>query len=123
MFYLALGDFKFRLKQTQLKTITEKLILPFNETKRIGNHPAFFDGGKFEESLELELDLILQKQRTLEDFKKQVKQKKPFFMVLGYGEIVGEVLVESYILKKESILSNGASLSQTLNLSLKKYYR
>lgn len=123
MFYLALGEFKFRLKQAQLKTITEKLILPFSEIKRIGNHPAFFDSGKFEESLELELDLILQKQRTLEDFKKQVKQKKPFFMVLGYGEIIGKVLVESYILKKESILPNGASLSQTLNLSLKKYYR
>lgn len=44
-------------------------------------------------------------------------------MVLGYGEIIGEVLVESYTLKKESILPNGASLSQTLNLSLKKYYR
>ncbi len=123
MLYLALGDFKFRFKQTQLKTITEKLILPFSEIKRTNNHPAFFDGGKFEETLELELDLMLQKQRTLEDFKKQVKQKKPFFMVLGYGEIIGEVLVESYIVKKESILPNGASLSQTLNLSLKRYYK
>ncbi len=122
MAYLALGDFTFELKEAQLNTITENLSLPFSEVKRVGNHPAYFNSGKFEESLELELDFILQRQGILEDFKAQVKAKKPFFMVLGFGEIIGEVLVESFKVKRESLLPNGASLKRTLNLTLKRYY-
>ncbi|WP_300827107.1 phage tail protein [Helicobacter sp. UBA3407] len=123
MAYLALGDFTFELKEAQLNTITENLSLPFSEVKRIGNHPAYFNSGKFEESLELELDFILQRQGILEEFKAQVKAKKPFFMVLGFGEIIGEVLVESFKIKRESLLPNGASLKRTLNLTLKRYYK
>ncbi len=122
MAYLALGDFTFELPQAQLNTITENLSLPFSEVKRVGNHPTYFNSGKFEESLELELDLILQRQGILEEFKAQVKAKKPFFMVLGFGEIIGEVLVESFKIKRESLLPNGASLKRTLNLTLKRYY-
>lgn len=122
MAYLALGDFTFELKEAQLNKITENLSLPFSEVKRVGNHPAYFNSGKFEESLELELDLILQRQGILEEFKAQVKAKKPFFMVLGFGEIIGEVLVESFKIKRESLLPNGASLKRTLNLTFKRYY-
>lgn len=123
MAYFALGDFTFELTEAQLRGITENLSLPFSKVERINNHPAFFNHGKFEESLELELDLILQHQNVLQDFKAQVKAKKPFFMVLGYGEVIGEVLVESFKVKKEAILPNGASLKRTLSLSLKRYYQ
>ncbi|MBD5164582.1 phage tail protein [Helicobacter sp.] len=123
MAYLALGDFKFILQQTQLNTIESNLELNFSEIARIGNNPATFNSGKFKESFTLELDMLLQKQEILEEFLEAVKLKTPFFMVLGYGKIIGEVLVESVKIKEESIIPNGASLKRTLQISLKRYYQ
>ena len=44
-------------------------------------------------------------------------------MVLGYGKIIGEVLVESVHIKSESNIPNGASLKRTLQIALKRYYK
>ena len=123
MAYLALGDFHFVLKETQLNTIESNLELTFSEIARIGNNPAYFDSGKFKESFTLEFDMLLQKQDIIEGFLEAVKQKQPFFMVLGYGKIIGNVLVESVNIKNESIIPNGASLKRTLQITLKKYYQ
>lgn len=123
MAYLALGDFKFILQQTQLNTIESNLELTFSEIARVGNNPAYFDSGKFKESFTLEFDMLLQKQDIVEGFLEAVKLKQPFFMVLGYGKIIGEVLVESVHIKSESNIPNGASLKRTLQIALKRYYK
>lgn len=122
MAYLALGNFHFILQKTQLNSLEANLELTFSETSRIGNHPAYFDSGKYKESFILEFDLLLQKQGVIEGFLEAVKQKQPFFMVLGYGKIIGNVLVENVNIKNESIIPNGASLKRTLQITLKKYY-
>lgn len=123
MAYLALGDFKFVLQQTQLNTIESNLELTFSEIARIGNNPAYFNSGKFKEFFTLEFDMLLQKQDIIEGFLEAVKLKTPFFMVLGYGKVIGEVLVESVNIKSESIIPNGASLKRTLQITLKRYYQ
>lgn len=123
MAYLALGDFKFILQQTQLNALESNLELTFSEIARIGNHPAYFNSGKFKESFTLEFDMLLQRQDIIEGFLEAVKLKQPFFMVLGYGKVIGEVLVESVKIKSESIIPNGASLKRTLQITLKKYYK
>lgn len=123
MAYLALGDFKFILQQTQLNTIESNLELTFSEIARIGNNPTYFNSGKFKESFTLEFDMLLQNQGVIEGFLEAVKLKTPFFMVLGYGKIIGEVLVESVNIKSESIIPNGASLKRTLQITLKRYYK
>ncbi|WDL69796.1 phage tail protein [Helicobacter winghamensis] len=123
MAYLALGDFKFVLQQTQLNTIKSNLELNFSEITRIGNNPAYFNSGKFKESFTLEFDMLLQKQEILEGFLEAVKLKTPFFMVLGYGKVIGEVLVESAKIKEKAIIPNGASLKRTLQITLKRYYK
>lgn len=123
MAYLALGDFHFVLKETQLNSLESNLELTFSETSRIGNHPAYFNNGKFKESFTLEFDMLLQKQNVVDDFLEAVKKKQPFYMVLGFGKIIGNVLVESVNIKNESIIPNGASLKRTLQITLKKYYQ
>lgn len=123
MEYLAIGDFKFQLKKAQLNALESKLELSFGEIARIGNHPAYFNGGKYKESFSLEFDLLLQKQDVLDGFLEAIKKKEPFFMVLGYGKIIGDVLVESVEIKNEAILPNGASLKKTLQITLKRYYK
>lgn len=123
MEYLALGDFKFCLKKTQLNSLESELELTFSETSRIGNHPAYFDSGKYKESFTLEFDMLLQKQDVIDDFLEAVKKKQPFYMVLGYGKIIGDVLVDKVSIKSESIIPDGASLKRTLQITLKKYYK
>lgn len=120
--YLALGDFTFELKNAELNTIEHQLELTFSEISRIGNNPAYFSNGKFKESITLEFELLLQKQNTLESFLQKVREKEPFFMVLGYGKVIGDVLIESLEIKEDSIIPNGASLKKKLAITLKKVY-
>ena len=43
-------------------------------------------------------------------------------MVLGYGKVIGDVLIESLEIKEDSIIPNGASLKKKLAITLKKVY-
>lgn len=123
MAYFALDDFMFEFKDKQLTSFSQSFKLSFSKVERIGNNPAYFNTGGFEESLSLELELILQSQNTLKEFLAKVKEKKPFYMVLGYGEIIGEVLVQNINIKHNSITPFGESLKQSLSLELVRYYQ
>lgn len=123
MAYFALDDFIFEFKDKQLTNFTQSLKFSFSKIERIGNNPAYFNTGGFEESVSLELELLMQRQDTLKEFLAKVKEKKPFFMVLGYGEIIGEVLVQNINVKHSSITPFGESLKQSLTLELLRYYQ
>lgn len=123
MAYFALDDFIFEFKDKQLTNFTQSLKFSFSKIERIGNNPAYFNTGGFEESVSLELELLMQRQDTLKEFLAKVKEKKPFFMVLGYGEIIGEVLIQNVNVKHGSITPFGESLKQSLTLELLRYYQ
>lgn len=123
MAYFALDDFMFEFKDKQLTSFSQSFKLSFSKVERIGNNPAYFNTGGYEENLSLELELIIQRQNTLKEFLVKVKEKKPFYMVLGYGEIIGEVLVQNVNVKHNSITPFGESLKQSLSLELVRYYR
>ncbi len=113
----------FEFKDKQLTSFSQSFKFSFSKVERIGNNPAYFNAGGYEESLSLELELIMQRQNTLKEFLAKVKEKKPFYMVLGYGEIIGEVLVQNVNVKHNSITPFGESLKQSLSLELVRYYR
>ena len=123
MAYFALDDFMFEFKDKQLTSFSQSFKLSFSKVESIGNNPAYFNAGGYEESLSLELELLIQSQTTLEEFLAKVKEKKPFYMVLGYGEIIGEGLVQNVNVKHNSITPFGESLKKSLSLDLGRYYR
>ena len=60
MAYFALDDFMFEFKDKQLTSFSQSFKLSFSKVERIGNNPAYFNAGGYEEILSLELELIIQ---------------------------------------------------------------
>lgn len=122
MYYLMIGEFKFELEKEQLDELGYNLELGWKKVDRIGNNPAYQSVNAYTEALDLRATLVLKKQDALDDLMDAAKLKQPLFMVMGYGEIIGKVLISNIKTTKRDFVKNGKAVKKEVSISLLRYY-
>jgi phage protein U len=122
MFYAMIGEYQLELTKHQLDELSYSLELGFKKIDRIGNKPAFHSINEYSESIDIKATLIMQKQSVLDEFIDTAKEKKPLFMVMGYGKVIGNVLVQSIQVASKDFVRDGKAIRRDVSVSLTRYY-
>lgn len=122
MFYAMIGEYQLELTKHQLDELSYSLEFGWKKIDRLATLPAFQSVNKYSETIELKASLIMQKQSVLDEFIQTAKKKKPLFMVLGYGKVIGNVLVQSIQVTSRDFVRDGKAVKRDVSISLVRYY-
>ena len=122
MFYAMIGEYQLELTKHQLDELSYSLEFGWKKIDRLATLPAFQSVNEYSETIELKASLIMQKQSVLDEFIQTAKEKKPLFMVLGYGKVIGNVLVQSIQVTSRDFVRDGKAVKRDVSISLSRYY-
>ncbi len=122
MFYAMIGEYQLELTKHQLDELSYSLEFGWKKIDRLATLPAFLSVNEYSETIELKASLIMQKQSVLDEFIQTAKEKKPLFMVLGYGKVIGNVLVQSIQVTSRDFVRDGKAVKRDVSISLARYY-
>jgi len=114
-----LDEYSFELRNVE--TTQKKLKLHYAKHERIGNHPAKFAVGKWEESFDLDATFYHKSRSFLTQFEEIAKRKKPVWLVFPTGEAL-RVTIEEISITKSYFDESGSPLRQDIKLTLEGYY-
>lgn len=122
MFYAMIGEYELELTKHQLDELSYSIEFGWKKIDRLATLPAFQSVNEYSETIELKASLIMQKQSVLDEFIQTAKEKRPLFMVLGYGKVIGNVLVQSIQVTSRDFVRDGKAFKRDVSISLARYY-
>lgn len=120
MHYFKLGDFTFKAGNLQVNRLKRSLNYGFAKQQPLSGNAQYQATGGVEESFSLDCVFLPGQGQAFKDLETLAAQKKALIMVLGTGEIIGEILIMNLEYSGHSFFPNGRALQQNLSLSLVK---
>lgn len=120
MHYFKLGNLTFKAHDLQLNRLKRSFNYSFAQQDPLGANAIYQATGGIEKSLNQDCIFLPGQGQAFKDLKALGAQKKALTMVLGTGEVIGEVLIISLDLSGSHFFNNGQALQQSLSLSLVK---
>ncbi len=112
-----IGDFKIEVASNIAHSISQE----WTTKTRIGNNPARFAQGKWDETISFTGEIVLQNNRYLDDLKNLVKLSKPVTLVIA-DIIYAMVILEKIDFVKSIFLKDGTHIKEEFIISLKRYF-
>jgi len=114
-----LDDFEFEL--TDIESLTKKIEYSYAKHERIGNSPAKFAVGRWNEEFSFSAVFFLERQDLMHSFEKMAEKKIPVWLVFPFGKSY-KVIVKSIEIIKSLFDDQGNPVKQEINLTLEVYY-
>lgn len=112
-----IGSFKIEVADN----IAHSLSQEWSTKSRIGNNPARFTNGKWDESVSFSGTVILEKNSYLDGLKNLVKEAKHITLIIG-NIVYAMVVIEEIVFTKSIFLTNGTHIKEDFTISLKRYF-
>lgn len=112
-----IGGFKIEVANQFAHSLSQK----WQSMSRIGNNPALFANGLWDESISFSGEIMLENNTYLNDLKNLIKAKKPVSLVIA-DVIYAMVVIESIEFTKSIFLANGVHIKEEFSVKLKRYF-
>lgn len=112
-----IGGFKIEVANSIAHSINQQ----WESKSRIGNNPARFANGNWDESITFGGDVVLENNSYLDELKNLVKAKKPVSLVIA-DAVYAMVIIESIEFTKSIFLDDGKHIKEEFNVTLKRYF-
>ena len=112
-----IGSFKIETAESIAHSISQE----WATKTRIGNNPARFAIGKYDESICFTGAVLLEKNNYLDDLKNLVKDAKPVTLVIA-DIVYAMVVIEQIDFTKSIFLRDGKHIKEEFTINLKRYF-
>ncbi|MEM5557318.1 phage tail protein [Aliarcobacter cryaerophilus] len=112
-----IGSFKIETAESIAHSISQE----WATKTRIGNNPARFAIGKYDESVSFTGAVLLEKNNYLDDLKNLVKDAKPVTLVIA-DIVYAMVVIEQIDFTKSIFLRDGKHIKEEFTINLKRYF-
>jgi phage protein U len=114
-----LDDFEFEL--CDIESIQKKIEYSYAKHERIGNFPAKFAVGKWNEEFSFTAVFFLKSQALMDSFERMASDKKPVWLIFPTGNAY-QTLIKNIEITKSFFDDIGSPIKQEIALSLEVYY-
>lgn len=112
-----LGNFKIEVAESIAHSISQE----WATKQRIGNNPARFAIGKWDESISFTGSIVLEKNNYLDDIKNLLKNAKPITLIIA-DVVYAMIIIENIDFNKSIFLTDGTHIKEDFTINLKRYF-
>ncbi len=112
-----IGGFKIEVADSIAHSISQE----WTTKARLGNNPARFANGNWDESISFGATIILENNTYLDDLKNLVKAKLPVSLVIA-DVIYAMVTLDNIDFTKSIFLKDGTHVKEEFTVNLKRYF-